>query len=81
MEPISIVTLIGLILGLVGTIVKEVFSAKARAKKLGEEYVFNKAKFLEIISKATSEMRDEVARENRRIGDVDDRVDDELDKK
>ena len=80
MEPVSTVTLIGLIIGLVMTILKEFFSAKARARERNEKFEFEKKQFLEIVSKAVSNMRDEVARENRRVGDVDDRVDDEIKK-
>ena len=75
MEPISIVTFIGLILSLLTGIMREFFSYRARVRQRNEKFEITKKIFLEFIDKTLASLREEARRENGRIGDVEDEID------
>ena len=81
MEPISTLSFIGLVVTLIIGIMKEFFSARARAREVNAKFEIDKKKFLEFVDNSISKLRDETKAENGKIGDVEDRVGDDLNKK
>lgn len=71
----STINFIALILGLILKIWDEIASAKAIAKAEKKEFDLNKKTFLELAEKAFLKMRDEVKKDNAKIGDLEGRID------
>jgi len=57
------------------TIMSEILSAKARARERNEKFKIEKKQFLVIVDNAVIRLRKELSDDSRDAGDVEDRVD------
>lgn len=71
----DIVILVSQLMGLTVLILKEFFSARARARERNEKFEVSKTLFLKFVDDSIVNLREEAKRENRDVGDVEDRVD------
>lgn len=71
----EIVAIVGLVLKMVITIMSEILSAKARARERNEKFKIEKKQFLVIVDNAVIRLRKELSDDSRDAGDVEDRVD------
>lgn len=81
MEPVSLLTVVGLSLTLIINIWKEYFTARAEAKKRNEEFKLTKTVFLQLVDNALLDLRTEAKKESQEAGDLEDRVDQDLGRK
>lgn len=77
MEPVSIITLIGLISSLTLTILKEFFSARARARERKEKFQMEYNDFLKIIENHLVELKAKSKQDSRSAKDLEDQIDKE----
>lgn len=75
---IEILSLIGLLIPLITSILKEFFSSRARAREENKKFELNKKIFLEFLDRSLADMRKEVAEMNQRSGDLQDTIDREI---
>ena len=59
-------------------IFKEFFSARARAREANEKFEIKKADFLKWVDSSLIQFREQTRDDNREVGDVQDRVDEEM---
>ena len=74
MEPISVLTLVGLSISLLLSILKEIFSARARARQRSEKFEISKKEFLELVEKILINERAVLAKESRQAKDIEDEL-------
>lgn len=76
MTPISTLTFVGLVITLVLTIIKEYFSAAARAKEKKEKFEIDNKKFLEMVAVSIIKLRESMKKENGNVSKVEVIIDD-----
>lgn len=81
MEPMSLLTVIGLITSLVFKLSGAIIDAVQAGKKVDADFQIDKKLILDIVDQTVLSMRDKLKEENRSVEDMDDKIDREMRKK